>query len=99
MEIFFQCKASTEKHIELHYDLDWCQEDVLGMTERFFQQFSFIKPIEKLKGADLEAVRIFWLEHYYTLNFECYGQSIWIDSAEENSAEHLSKLNQKMFPL
>ncbi|MEW6989701.1 DUF3630 family protein [Colwelliaceae bacterium 6441] len=99
MKICFKCSELTKASIILTYKMDWFQEELPEIIEHFFLQFPMLNKIERIQGADLEVVRIKWQGHDYCLNFECYGQSIWLESPEENSTALLAQLYQAMCDL
>ncbi|GAA6205743.1 DUF3630 family protein [Thalassotalea sp. SU-HH00458] len=96
MNITFTCKAITSTAIIVDCHYDWSQDDLTSMVERYFQQYVILQKVEYSQGADLASVRFKWQQHDFTLNFECYSQSIWIECPEHDSAALLAKLYQLM---
>jgi hypothetical protein len=92
----FKCKDLTETSIIFECELNWSQDDISLMIEHYFQQYSFLKKIEWLKGADIEAVRFKWGDHDFSLSFECLGQSIWVECPGPKSSALLANLYQEM---
>ena len=92
----FKCKRLTDISIILECEINWSQDDISLMIKHYFQQYSFIKKIEWLQGADIEAVRFKWHGHDFLLSFECLGQSIWVECPEQNSTALLASLYQEM---
>ena len=95
MTIFCEKVILTDTAIILNLQHAWSQDDVPSLIESFFQHYPVLKKIDWSQGADLDAIRFKWESHDFTLHFERYGQSTWIDCSEENSEALLSKL-QKM---
>jgi hypothetical protein len=98
VNIEFSCKAITTTAIILDCQYDWSQDDLALMVEQYFQQYPSLKKIEWSQGADLVSVRFKWHQHDFSLNFECYSQSIWVECPEHNSAVLLAKLSQVINP-
>ncbi|MDG1753263.1 MAG: DUF3630 family protein [Thalassotalea sp.] len=94
MNIAFTCKELTTISIIISCDLDWSQDELPLMINQYFQQYPNLKKIEWSQGADLEAVRFKWQHHDFSLNFECYGQSIWLECPEHNGSVLLASLHQ-----
>jgi len=93
---FYKCNELTAIAIVLRYHKQWQQNDIDALTGHFFQQYPFLEKKEHSEGADIESVRFTWNNKDFTLFFECYSDSIWIDSTEGNSAKLLAKLQHKI---
>ena len=92
----FACKELTVSAIIMEVDLNWSQDDLPNIIEHYFQQYTLFDKIEWSKGADLESVRFKWQQHDFSINFECYSQSVWLECPEHNGAELLTALFQEM---
>ncbi len=96
MNIVFTCKELTAVSITIDCNLNWSQDELPLMIIQYFQQYSNLEKTEWSQGADLESVRFKWKHHDFSLNFECYGQSIWLECPEHNGADLLAALYQYM---
>lgn len=94
MNIIFTYKEITTTSITIVCNLDWSQDDLPLMVEHYFQQTPCLEKVDWSHGADLEAVRFKLQGHDFSLNFECYGQSIWLECPEYNGADLLSDFYQ-----
>jgi hypothetical protein len=90
----FECIELTSIAIVFTYQAPWQQDDVDVLIDHFFNQYALLDKKDHSQGADIESVRFTWNNNDFTLFFECYSDSIWIDSTECNSPELLSLLFQ-----
>lgn len=96
MNILFTCKELTTTSVIINCDFDWSQDDLPLMIAQYFQQYPYLKKVEWSQGADLEAVRFKWQHHDFSINFECYSQSVWLECPEQNGAALLADLYHNM---
>ncbi len=96
MNKFFENNALTDIAIILNLQYNWSQDNVPELVEHFFKQYQVLDNVEWLRGADLDAIRFKWQRYDFTLHFERYGQSIWIDCSEIKSVTLLAELYEKI---
>lgn len=71
----------------------WYQEDIMSLSTKIFESLPTIKIIEKIEGADRVNIRFLWLEKYcFSLNFDYYSQSCWVEGEDDSSKMQLNKL-------
>jgi hypothetical protein len=96
VNIVFTLKELSSTSIIIGCDFYWSQDELPLMITQYFEQYPTLEKVEWSKGADLEVVRFKWQHHDFSLNFECYGQSIWLECAEHNGSALLTALYQFM---
>jgi hypothetical protein len=68
----------------------WYQDDIECLSSKVIEVLPNIRVIEMIKGADRENIRLVWQEqYYYSLSFDCYSQSCWLEGEDEASNEQL----------
>jgi len=71
----------------------WYQDDIECLSVQVFENMLEIRVLETIKGADRENIRFVWQEQYYfSLNFDCYSQSCWLEGDDEISSKQLKHL-------
>lgn len=96
MNILFTCSELTTTSIILSCNFDWSQDELPLLIEQYFQEYPYLEKVEWSQGADIEAVRFKWQHHDFSLNLECYGQSIWVECPEINGSALLADLFHEM---
>ena len=81
-------------HLVVFYSNEWYQEDIEYL---YFQLFSSLKNWniqERILGADRECFRFSWQDSYhFTLNFDYYSQSCWIEGVDDKSISQIMSLH------
>ena len=81
-------------HIAFLFACFWYHEDVELLSGKIFNSLSSIRVLEVIEGADRCNTRFVWQEQYYfSLSFDCYSQSCWLEGEDEVSNEQLKRLN------
>ena len=88
-----ECK---EGYLAVLYDKYWSQEDIHSLSEQLLDPVMPVKFQEKNIGADREAIRFSWNDHFFVLNFDCYSQSCWIEGQDDSEVEYLDTLHTAM---
>ncbi len=67
----------------------WTLEDIPTLQQCFLAQLPQFTVLEHIQGADRCVVRLTWKNWYFSLNFECYSESIWLEADDEQSTAAL----------
>ena len=79
--------------IIFHFSCYWYQEDIEILSNKIFDNLPEVTIIENIEGADRVNIRFLWQgKYYYSLNFDYYSQSIWIEGEDETSNTELKAL-------
>lgn len=71
----------------------WYQEDIDSLSAKVLAYLLQAKVLETVKGADRENVRFIWqMKYHFSLNFDCYSQSCWLEGEDEVSKLQLEQL-------
>jgi hypothetical protein len=85
------------ENITVQFNDEWYQEDIESLSLTLFSQLTHLKIQERILGADRECIRFSWQGiHFYTLNFDYYSQSCWIESVDAQSMEFLPSLREAL---
>lgn len=80
-------------HIVFHFACFWYQDDIESLAGKILTNSPHVRIVESIQGADRENIRFVWHEKYYfTLNFDCYSQSCWVEGEDEISNQQLKDL-------
>ncbi|GLX78414.1 hypothetical protein tinsulaeT_17540 [Thalassotalea insulae] len=82
-KFIIKCNELIDSNIILTCNQNWSQEDIALIVEQFFHQYPQCQWVESLEGADRVVARLLWQQNHFQLNFECYSESIWLDSEDE----------------
>lgn len=83
-------------HLALLFNNSWFQEDIESLTKLVFSSLLEVNIQEEIMGADRVNIRFSWLDHYFTLNFDCYSQSCWLEGQDNASTEYLAELYSRL---
>ena len=78
--------------INIVFDSDWYLEDISRLSEQIYANIPDSRAIETVTGADREYFRFEWQQQIYILQFECYGQSCWIEAEYEQGQKVIKQL-------
>jgi len=81
----FICESLVDSVITLSYQQDWSQDELDLLITQFFLQYSCFEQGERVLGADREVVYFLWQDYRFSLNFECYSESIWMEALASSS--------------
>jgi hypothetical protein len=71
----------------------WYQEDIEFLKAKVFDNLPVITVLEVIEGADRVNIRFVWQnKSYFSLNFDCYSQSCWIEGEDVVSTQQLGSL-------
>ncbi|MBL4823448.1 MAG: DUF3630 family protein [Colwellia sp.] len=70
----------------------WFQEDITKLRQLLLSNVANLCIKDIVIGADLENVRFQWLDTEFTINFDYYSQSCWIDTQDSYSIEKTHSL-------
>jgi hypothetical protein len=80
-------------YIVFYFHSFWYQEEIKFLSEQLLSSLSTIQLLETIAGADRENIRFIWqINYYFSLNFDCYSQSCWLEGEDEKSHEQLVRL-------
>lgn len=71
--------------ISILMEEEWQHEEIKLLSDFILCKIANSCKIEHVVGGDREYVRFELLQNIYHLEFEWYGQSIWIESSESTS--------------
>jgi len=75
----------VNNQITVLFNQHWFQEDITNLQQLLFNNVSNLSIKETIIGADLEQVRIQWLDTEFSVTFDYYSQSCWFDSQDPDS--------------
>jgi hypothetical protein len=75
----------VNNQITVLFNQHWFQEDITNLQQLLFNNVSNLSIKETIIGADLEQVRIQWLDTEFSVTFDYYSQSCWFDSQDPES--------------
>ena len=79
--------------IVIHWQNTWYQEDIEDLLSVIVTLSNDFEIVEKLIGADRESMRVTWQQQFhFTLHFDFYSQSCWIDGEDNHSCKNLPAL-------
>ena len=77
----FNVEKIREENILLFvFEQEWFQEDITELKKIILSKMENVAIIEHVKGADREDIRFSWCGAYFSLRFEYYSQSCWIET-------------------
>ena len=80
-------------HVSFTFSGFWYQEDITRLSEQVFISLPQVNIVETISGADRENIRLSWQGIYhFSLNFDYYSQSCWLEGEDETSNEKLENL-------
>lgn len=91
------CEVIEKNILLISLNTPWFQEDLEEIRLLIFSAINSVIKIEDTLGADRENTRFIWQNHYFTLNFECYSQSCWVE-LEGQANDRALKALQDMLP-
>lgn len=71
--------------INVSFNDEWYLEQTPSLAELILATIDDVRLIETVNGADREYFRFEWKNHVFILQFECYGQSSWLEAEDELS--------------
>ncbi len=80
-----KCNELIDANIILTCNQSWSQEQIALLIEKFFEQYANCQRIETIEGADRVVVRLQWRQSHFSLNFECYSESIWLEPEDQTA--------------
>ncbi len=80
--------------LSITFTKSWFQDDLEEIRQQVFLTISEVTKIENILGADRENTRFIWKNQYFTLNFEYYSQSCWIEVEGTANSKVLNTLQQ-----
>lgn len=72
-------KVKEESLLLFMFKEEWFQEDIVTLQEKIMSKMGEVSLIEHVRGADREDIRFNWSGDYFSLRFEYYSQSCWIE--------------------
>jgi len=82
-----------DEQIVFHFIEFWYQEDIGSLSVKVLAYLSQVRILETIQGADRENIRFTWqMKYYFSLNFDCYSQSCWLEGEDEESNKQLKHL-------
>jgi len=82
-----------DEQIVFHFIEFWYQEDIGSLSAKVLAYLSQVRILETIQGADRENIRFTWqMKYYFSLNFDCYSQSCWLEGEDDVSKEQLKQL-------
>jgi hypothetical protein len=85
--------AHVDSHLIFSFNDEWYQEDIGNLYTLLFSLLENLNIQEKIFGADRECVRFSWQNCYqFTLNFDYYSQSCWVEGVDEQSMSQVASL-------
>ena len=78
--------------IQIALNCDWPQESTAKIAKLVVTQANGAAEFEHILGADRESFRIQWRQQFFSLHFECYSQSCWLEADEAASQELIYEL-------
>ena len=92
-QVIESIELSSAHIIIVHFKCFWYQEDIELLSSMLFAKLSKIQVVETIQGADRENTRFVWqTKYHFSLNFDCYSQSCWLEGEDERSNEQLTHL-------
>lgn len=83
--------------LTLYYNNYWYQEDIEYLYLQLFSSLKKWNIQERIVGADRECFRFSWQDSYYfTLNFDYYSQSCWIEGVDDKSISQVIYLHRAL---
>ena len=70
----------------------WQHEQTAELSQQIFSMLDNLQVIEQVEGADRQYFRFEWYQHMFILQFECYGQSVWIEAENILAQEFMPKM-------
>jgi hypothetical protein len=78
------------------FNRDWVQEDAGQLCGQFLSSLAGSTKVESISGADRESVRFTWKKQYFSINFECYSQSSWVEGENAQANELLIEMSVQL---
>lgn len=75
---------------------NWYQEDIGLLAQQIFSALEDVQLVEHVIGADRENFRFRWQTIGYSLSFECYSASCWIETDHLIDAPLLAMIRQAL---
>ncbi|MFT5756009.1 MAG: hypothetical protein ACI9LM_000721 [Alteromonadaceae bacterium] len=90
---------TNENVVMIVWEAYWYQEDVDELMTKVFQALGEVNIIENMQGADRTNIRFNYKTRHFSLNFECYSQSCWVEPEDELSAVLNTEIAQSIMLL
>lgn len=82
----------SNNQITVIFKQSWFQEDINTLHQLLLGNISDLSTKEVIIGADLEHIRFQWQGTEFTLHFEYYSQSCWLDTQEPKCQTEITSL-------
>lgn len=90
LKFSFKCEELLTASIVFGCQNQWEQDDFSTLRMCFLAQFPQFKVLEHVQGADRDIIRLTWQDRHFSLNFEYYSESIWLEADDEKSVTALN---------
>ena len=82
----------NQQTINIVWPDNWYQEDIDLLSDYLLNQLSGHKILEKTPGADRESIRFSWQKAQFTIHFDYYSQSCWLEGLNRQDNLYLPYL-------